>query len=306
MKIVKKYQNPDGPIQQQEPVQQKKRHGLWWHMMHPIRKRLYNNITPAQYDNPGHGRMESSPIRAVWNAVINNKSDVLRKNLKPGDPTVNNALWAKYLNLDDSDVGYKISDYVEESPYRFKGRKAYRLKNDVAFTNQDPEDGWRNSDAVVNVNKTPYGIHDSSESDNDYDGNLGHYFYGRNNDYVWYHDRYDLNPFHGSAKVQKPEYRLYDNKTGKRMYGPESFYIAQAFGMSEKKFRKLRNKYGSSWVNQQAKDKGVDLLEVTDNYDYTPVVHKKRNWRNLFKGFGDLSFGIGRPFHLYDRYYTDE
>lgn len=109
-------------------------------IINTIKERLYNNISPSGYYNP---------IKRVWNAVINNTPEKfdneidgltgrqLQQNSKEDlakyqahDPysdnfmnknlenDLRNALWAKYLGLTDEQVGFKISDYIEESPYK--------------------------------------------------------------------------------------------------------------------------------------------------------------------------------------------
>lgn len=104
-----------------------------------IKKRLYNNIIPSGYHNP---------VKRVWDAVVNNKQETaydmgvpVYRNTKIGNKEdlkklqsynpfqdtftngvntndLRNALWAKYLGLSDEEVGFKISDYIEESPYK--------------------------------------------------------------------------------------------------------------------------------------------------------------------------------------------
>ena len=93
------------------------------------------------------------------------------------------------------------------------------------------------------------------------------------------------------------------------MRDPDTFYTAQALGMSERKFRRMRRKRGSDWVNQQLDDRGINLWDSVLSKEYGKDFElrpKKWSLNNIFKRFGDLSFGIGRPFHLYDRYYMDE
>lgn len=313
MKIVKKYQTPDGPIQPQEeqPVQQKKRHGLWWHMMHPIRKRLYKNLAPYNYNV-----VDKSNIRRVWDAVVRNRPDDVRSDqaeYQEDGPTVKDALWARYLNLDNEDVGYNISDYVEESPYTYNGHKAYRLKPETAFTQTTPQyTEWYSQDAILNPNETNYGTYNSADlkgKGNYYDKNLGRYDYGRTSDYVWYHDRWDLNPYRGSGSVQNvTKAKLYDLTNGKRMHDPYSYYSAQMLGMSERKYNRFKRKKGADWINQQFMDRGLHrdagIFDKVYGRDYG--LKTRWSWRNLFSKIGDFSFGIGKPFHLYDRYYTNE
>lgn len=105
-----------------------------------IKRRLYNNIIPSGY---------YTPFKRVWNAVVknipeefddpvwghtkrvpnqsNSENSHLLTNYDDGNEyafdkelenDIRNALWAKYLGLTDEQVGYKISDYIEESPYR--------------------------------------------------------------------------------------------------------------------------------------------------------------------------------------------
>lgn len=105
-----------------------------------IKERLYNNISPSGY---------YTPFKRVWNALINNTPEKFKtpiggltgrqlkqhpkeelQKLQTHDPSaeyfmhkglendLRNALWAKYLGLSDEQVGFKISDYIEESPYR--------------------------------------------------------------------------------------------------------------------------------------------------------------------------------------------
>ena len=108
-----------------------------------IKQRLYNNIIPSGY---------YTPFKRVWNAVVKNIPEELDdpmwghvkrnpnqtnakdthlltnyESLQEDNPyafnkdlenDIRNALWAKYLGLTDEQVGFKISDYIEESPYR--------------------------------------------------------------------------------------------------------------------------------------------------------------------------------------------
>ena len=231
-----------------------------------VKERLYKNISPSGY---------YSPFKRLWNALVKNtpeKFDIpedglngreLKQNPKENlsklqahnpygdyfmhkglENDLRNALWAKYLGLTDEQVGFKISDYIEESPYKpphaKEGEVYYRINpNLVKVLHQDKlveivpnkkqipnpykKDGivgWFQPDTItktewpkdelggfmdkVRTGEIPVGFKGLAKG-----WGLGTYTVGTGQDetgtYSSYYDEWDINPFKGSsAEVNIP------------------------------------------------------------------------------------------------------
>ena len=230
----------------------KRRSGL----LAKIKQRLYNNIIPSGYHNP---------IGRTWNAIIHNQPEVaydfgeqITRNTKMGNKEdlkklqsynpfqntftdgvntndLRNALWAKYLGLSDEEVGFKISDYIEESPYKpphaKPGEVYYRFNPELVqvlnaaqsveiipktIRKPNPYKQKYNpfSSDSIDVKYRPQQYTSIKELPEDFkalaDGfGMGTYTVGKgkdeNGEYTSYYDEWDINPFSGkSAKTHIP------------------------------------------------------------------------------------------------------
>ena len=230
----------------------KRRYGL----LTKIKQRLYNNIIPSGYHDP---------IGRTWNAIIHNQPEVaydfgeqITRNTKQGDKSkliklqtysaagnnfadaintndLRNALWAKYLGLSDEQVGFKITDYIEESPYKpphaKPGEIYYRFNPELVqvlnaaqsveiipktIRKPNPYKQKYNpfSSDSIDVKYRPQQYTTIKELPEDFkalaDGfGMGTYTVGKgkdeNGEYTSYYDEWDINPFSGkSAKIKIP------------------------------------------------------------------------------------------------------
>lgn len=231
-----------------------------------VKMRLYKNLNPSGY---------YTPIKRVWNAIVKNQPEQFYdqgiektrnpnqnpnkeelKKLQAHNPfgdyfmdkdlenDLRNALWAKYLGLTDEQAGFKISDYIEESPYKpphaKEGEKYYRFNpnlvqilhgdnvveitpNEIQKSNPYKQEGiislfqpdsisekiypkniFGGDQTVMKTKDIPVGYKGLDKG-----WGLGYYTVGTGEDdqgvYSSYYDEWNLNPYKGeSAKKHIP------------------------------------------------------------------------------------------------------
>ena len=179
---------------------------------------------------------------------------------------IRNALWAKYLGLSDKQVGFKISDYIEESPYKpphaKEGETYYRINPNVL--------------QIIHPNQ---GVEIAPK-----DTNIPNPYKGIGLIDVFLPDSISVKKY---PQYPNFEYQMTHTKLSNLPMGYKG--LAKGYGLGE-------------FTVGHGKDENGEYTSYYDEWDLNPFKgNSAKVFSPILSKMKDLSFGIGTPIKLYDR-----
>lgn len=260
--------------------------------MSDVRERLYNNMTPFDYDRP---------VGRFADAVLANRKDEFIRDdgyLKTADDA-----WATYLNI-PQDKRHNIPGKIilEKSPYY--PANTYRMKNLSPEAQQTLVDDMQGRQVAFDENIKAYypeplkvGEHKITYSpDEDIDNNLRSFTLGRGyddkGDYAYYRDKFDIAPFgkhegDQSMGIGTP-FTFYDRIYLDDFYGVDSPTHALYLPEVEVEGKKKHSEGGSlnaykSWDNLSIKEKS-EMMKVAIRNGITNLADIKAKYNEFAEG----------------------